>query len=138
MKKKAFTILELVIALSIFVVGMVSILEIFPVNRRFLAQSSMLTQASYLAQEGIEATRALDYGSLTVGVNPYFEVRHFMSATAGDQLSLFERRTEVELVDPATLGSSNTDQHLKKIETIVYWTENNNPRQYAIDTYVYQ
>ena len=134
MRKSGFTFLELLIALSLFTVGMVTVLQIFPVNRRYLTQSGQITQASFLAQEQIEAVRALDYETLTSGT---YEARHAIGAASSDPLNQFERQTTVTLID-GNRATTVTDVGLKKVDVIVYWSERTISRQYSLSTYVYQ
>ena len=132
-RKPGFTFLELLIAVSLFTVGMISLLQIFPVNRKFLAQSAQTTQASFLAQEQIETVRGTDYASLTVGT---FEARHFVGSSASDPLNMFERQTTVSLIN-GNRQATATDVGLKKIDINVYWSERAINRTYTISTYVY-
>lgn len=133
MKQPGFTFLELLIALSLFVVGMVSVLNIFPVNQRYLAQSANTTQAAFLAQEKAEQIRSLDYDSLTVGT---FETREAMGSSSSDPLNNFQREAIVSLID-SNRQSTATDVGLKKIDINVYWTERSVSRQFSLSTYVY-
>lgn len=132
MKRPGFTFLELLIALSLFSVGMVTALQIFPLNRRFLAQSQHTTQASFVAQEGVEYVRSLDYSSLTTGS---FEPNHAV-AIVPDPLSIYSRSTLVELID-TNRNASATDVGLKKVTVTVTWLERSLTRSYTIATYVY-
>jgi type IV pilus assembly protein PilV len=133
MKKQGFTILELLIATSVLTVGLIVVLSIFPVNRRYIAQSSATTQASFLAQEQIEYVRSLDYASLTTGT---FEATHTLGSSSTDPLNQFSRQTTVSLID-GSYGSSASDVGLKKVVTTVTWTENNGARQYQLATFVH-
>jgi prepilin-type N-terminal cleavage/methylation domain-containing protein len=131
-RRRGFTFIELLVALSLFSVGFVSVLQIFPVNRRLLAQSSFQTQAAFLVQEQIENLRSLPYTSITVGT---YEPRAFLTGTsASDPVTQFERSTTVSLMD-GTYATTATDVGLKKIVVTVYWSEHNIPRQYSITTY---
>jgi type II secretory pathway pseudopilin PulG len=138
MKRRAFTYLELLVALSLFTVGMVSILQIFPTNRRLLLQSANTTQAVFLAQEELESVRAQPYSNLTIGT---YEAKHALSSTSGDPLGQYQRQTTVTLINgshqavsPQTTAS---DLGLKQVDTTVYWTENTIPYSYTLSTYVY-
>src|ERR1044072_6566198 len=133
MRRPDFTFLELLIAVSLFTVGMVSVLQIFPVNRRLLTQSTQTTQASFLAQEQIEKVRNVAYADLTTGS---YEPRAAVSADSTSPLAQYERETEVSLLDTNTAVTA-TDVGLKKIVVTVYWTERNISRQYSLSTYTY-
>jgi len=142
LRQPGFTFIEVLIALSLFTIALVSILQIFPVNRRFLAQSAFSSQASFVAQDEIEAVRAQTYDSLTpIGSSPAYEPLHYVSTTTGDPLSQYQRQTVITYVNPASSPSpyvtTSTDSHMKKVDVTVYWKENGNARQRTISTYVY-
>ena len=132
MRRQGFTLLEVLIAVSLFAVGMMSIIQIFPLNRRLLRQSANTSQAAFLAQEEIEIIRDVDYDSLTTGT---YEAAHAMG-TAGDQLVIFSRSTAVSLID-SNRAATNSDVGLKKIVVTVTWTERNVARTYSLATYAY-
>ena len=146
MKKPGFTFLELLISLSHFTVGMMSVLQIFPLNRRFLAQSANLTQATFLAQEEVEQVRLVSYTALTVGT---YEALHALGSGTSDPLNQFSRTTIVSLVDPTTSPSASpspavtysvpgADKGMKRADITVSWQEGSTSRSYTISTYVNQ
>lgn len=132
MKRPAFTFLELLIAVSLFSVGILSVLKIFPVNRRFLTQSANTTQAAYLAQEEIETVRAVAYDDLDVGT---LEAQHALGASTGDPFGQYQRQTVVSLID-TNWAATATDSGLKKVVTTITWTEHGIARSYQLATYV--
>ena len=134
-----FTFLELLIAISLFVVGMVSVLQIFPLNRRYLAQSSATTQAAFLAQEEVEQIHAVSYDNQSVGSSPAYEARHALAPYDGDaSTALFERQTVINYVDPAaSYAVTATDTGFKRVTVSVFWQENGNTRQYDLSTFTY-
>lgn len=52
--RRGFTFVEVLLALVLFLVGMLSALQVIPANRDQLAQSAERTQAVFLAQEAME------------------------------------------------------------------------------------
>ena len=130
MKHRAFTYLELLIALSLFSVGMTSVLKIFSVNRRYLSQSASFTTATFLAQEELESVRAATYASLTV-MPAYYEPQEIVP---GAPYAGFLRMTAVTYVDGSGVASVS-DQGLKKVEVTVSWTENSASRTLVMATY---
>ena len=136
--KPAFTLIEVMVALSLFVVGMLSILQIFPLNRRYLAQSANTTQAVFLAQEELEQVRSQPYANLTIGV---YEAKHAVSTTAGDPLGQYQRQTVITLLNGSHQAVSPQDTAndlgLKQIDATIYWAERTVPRTYTLTTYVY-
>lgn len=134
-RKPAFTFLELLIACSLFAVGMMSIIQIFPLNRRFLSQSSMATQAAFITQEQMEHlfTESYDAFPVASGGTGVYEMRHKVE-TAG-AFSQYERETRVQLLD-ANHQATTVDQGLKRVTVTVYWSEKNVAQQYVVSTYV--
>lgn len=51
---KAFTLVEMMIAIAIFSIGVLTVLNLLVNNLYFLDKASTKTQASFLAKEGIE------------------------------------------------------------------------------------
>jgi len=133
MRRPGFTFLELLIAASLFVVGMVSVLQVFPVNRRLLVQSANATQAAYLAQEKIEDIRNIPYTSLTTGT---YETKAAVSNTGGAEFTQYQRETLINYID-TNYQSSATDTGLKKITVNVYWQEHGVSRTYTLSTFKY-
>lgn len=132
-RRLGFTLIELLIAITLFSVGMLSILQIFPINRRYLNQSAQMTQAVFLAQEKIESIRGTAYSDLTIGD---YEPKASVGTDGNDPLRIFQRRTVISLVD-SNHANTNTDIGLKRIDTTVYWEENNLERSYTLSTYLY-
>lgn len=54
MRNTAFTLVEMMIAIAIFSIGVLTILNLLVNNLYFLDKASTKTQASFLAKEGIE------------------------------------------------------------------------------------
>ena len=140
MNIKAFTLLEILIAMTLFSVGMVSVLHIFPVNRKYLKQSSQTTQASFFAEAEIEAVHSTPYASLTVYPTYFEPAENLGSGISTDQANAFTRSTVVSYVDsnnnwlPPT--PATTDTGLKKATVTVSWSENSVTRQFVLSTYV--
>ena len=132
MKRPAFTFLELLVALSLFSVGMLSLLKIFSVNRRYLAQSAAYTSAVFLAQEELEGVHAVSYAWLTV-MPTYYEPQETVPGAA---YVGFLRKTAVTYITSAG-ATSATDTGLKKIEVTVSWTENGVSRSLILATYAH-
>lgn len=133
MKRPAFTFLELLIALSLFLIGMISILQVFPLNRRLLTQTSQTTQAVFLAQQQIEDIRSTSYTDLSVGS---YVARQAVTTDASSPLSIFDRQINVVQVD-TNRQQTNTDTGIRRVDVTIYWTEVNVQRSYAVSTYIY-
>ena len=134
MRKPGFTFVELLLALTLFSVGFVGLLRVFPLNRRYLAQSASQTQAIFLAQEELEKVRADSYVNLTVMPAYYEPLENVGSSSSADPFNAYQRQTVVTLVDSAG-GASATDIGLKKVQVTVSWIENGTTRSYVVSTY---
>lgn len=136
MKHSGFTLIEILVALSLFTVGMVSVLQIFPINRKFLVQSADTTQAVFLAQEEMEIVRNTSYASLTTGAAQAFEPLHTLSVSSGPFVN-YRRTTVINFVDPAAAYlASATDKFMKRVDITVTWDENGNTRTYTLSSVV--
>jgi prepilin-type N-terminal cleavage/methylation domain-containing protein len=133
MRKQGFTFIELLVALSLFLIGMISVLQIFPANRKLLNQTTHATQASFLAQQEIETIRTVPYTSLTIGT---YLARSAVTTDNTSPFAMFDQQVVVEYLD-TNRAVSQTDQGLKRVTVTVYWTERTFSQQYSLSTYVY-
>ena len=131
---RAFTLLELLVALSVFLFGMVTILQIFPANRRLLTQTGETTQAAFLAQEQLELLRSVSYATLTVGT---YAAKAAITSTVNSPFAGYSRDIVVQLLD-TNRNVTNVDVGLKKVTTTIYWTDHSVNRTYSLSTYVTQ
>ena len=65
-----FTTIELLLAMIICSVGVISLVGTFDVSRRVTSHSEMKEAASHIAEQKMEELRALDYGELALTGNP--------------------------------------------------------------------
>jgi Tfp pilus assembly protein PilV len=65
-----FTTIELLLAMIICSVGVISLIGTFDVSRRVTSYSEMKEAASHIAEQKIEELRAVDYGDLALNGNP--------------------------------------------------------------------
>lgn len=135
MRKQAFTFLELLIALTLFVFGMVSLLQIFPANRKLLTQTSQTTQAAFLAQQQLEVLKDQEFSSLTTGT---YLPRAVVTSDTGSPYNQFEREVIIAHINPTTYAVSGTSTGLKRVTVTIYWTEGSIARTYPLSTYAIQ
>lgn len=128
--KKAFSVSEVIVAMMVFTVGILSVVEVFPLYRKLARISEKSSIASYLAQEKIENIFALTYEDIPTG---QYESRHQM-ATSG-QYAQYERQTDVSYID-GSYNNSGSDVGLKKISTTVYWDEDGREKSEQIVTLI--
>lgn len=108
---------EVIVAIMVFAVGVLSVVEVFPLYRKMSRISEKSSIAIFLAQEQVENIFSQPYDSVTVG---QFEVKHAL-ATSG-QFAEYQRKTDVAYVDGSYQNSAD-DVGLKKVTTTVYWNE---------------
>lgn len=111
-KEKGFTLLEAMIAILVLTIGIVAVLQIFPLALSIEKASQMRTQAIELAQEKIEEKTSKSYWDIPTGTSTEAE----LSSPFED----FSRETKVSFVD-SDFQESPSDTGLKKIEVTVSW-----------------
>ena len=107
-----FTILEAMIAISILVIGIVAVLQIFPLALNIEKLNQMETQAVFLAQEKIEEKASWSYQDIQVTTET--------EDSLPSPFERFSRETKVIYLD-SDLATTTSDLGLKKIEVTVQW-----------------
>ena len=109
---KSFTLIELMIAISILVVGIVGVLAMFPLGIQMVVSSKMATVASYLGEAKIEE----------IIFTSYEEISSEARETLSPPFSAYSRETQVICFDPNDSFSPDCpDTGIKNIKVIVYW-----------------
>jgi len=109
---KSFTLIELLIAIFILAVGIVGVLQAFPLGTRIASFSKMSTVATQLAQAKIEDMISGSYFDLSSSLEGYGEIPGFES---------YKRATAVDYYDPVTATTTGSDTGIKKIEITVFF-----------------
>lgn len=110
--KAGFSLIEVLIAMSILVIGLFAIFKAFPIGLKSINRDSAGISSTLLAQEKIEELAGLDYDKLLPGL---IEPRHDLG---GDFVGL-ERESRVTLLD-SDLKPTNIDNKLKLISVTVW------------------
>ena len=126
-KLRAFTLLEIVIALAILVIGLVGILSLFPVGFQASKKATDLTEATLYAQQKIEDLKKDGYGSATVGTTT-----GTFKLPDGITNSRFSWNLQVD--DNST--DATLPPGLKRIELTVDWTEGGKSFNEKFVTYI--
>lgn len=108
---------EVIVAIMVFAVGVLSVVEVFPLYRKMSRISEKSTIAIFLAQEQVENIFSLSYDNISVG---QFEAKQAVAASGA--FAQYQRQTDVSYVD-GNYQNSVVDVGLKKITTTVYWYE---------------
>lgn len=117
--KNAFTIIELLIAMSILSVGIVGAMQIFPVGLKASQRSKMKSRAALVAQRSIESLK----------LKPWDELKEGESKETVDEFEVTSRIRSLSieaLTDPS---------RMKAFEVEVNWKENDRQRQLSFMTY---
>jgi len=154
MRFKAFTYLEILVALALFSTGFIGFLQVIPLTNRYITQSGLTTQAAYAAQFVLENYREQSYDALltTAGFTSVSGVQSTASlqpiVAAGTQvessgpLSQFSYRLDFVPVNPNTgadmvSGSTYTDTYgFARLTVQVTWYDQRAQRTYSLSTYV--
>jgi prepilin-type N-terminal cleavage/methylation domain-containing protein len=110
--KKGFTLIEIIVSLFIFSVGIAGILFAFSLGVKIESKAKMRTCASKLAQERIEEIASLPYEEIISSFENYGDISDFNS---------YKRRTDVYYYNPDSLSTSTVDSGIKMIEVSVFW-----------------
>ncbi|MBT3690404.1 prepilin-type N-terminal cleavage/methylation domain-containing protein [bacterium] len=112
---KGFSLLEVLVALSILSVAVFSIVRLFPFGMNATKQSEQKTLAVNFAQAKIEELISQGYEQINVGT-----VIEESLSTIDNDFSEFKRITRVKYLD-SSLNETQTDLGLKLIETDIVW-----------------
>lgn len=124
MRNKGFSLLELIIAIGVLAVGLVGVLQIFPVGLRTSQRAGMLTKAAFLAQNKIEEAKMSGFDAITA-LPPKIQ----LTGTDGD----FEW---IIAVDKVNLDGLNNSDGIRKVTLTVSWVERSRIRSKDFITYV--
>ena len=109
-----FSLVETIIAVSVFSVGVLGVLTMFYSGIKLMKSSQSFTVADQLAKEKIEEIVSLDYDDVLVGT--------FIESSLAHPFESYRRQSYIVYVNPLSgLQESLTDTGIKKIEVTVKW-----------------
>lgn len=111
------SIIEVMVAITIFSIGLLTIITAFPLALKISNQSSQTTVAINLAQAKIEEIFYLDYENVPLGT---IEVKHRLANENNNPFYYYQRETLSSYVDN-DLNESANETGIKKITSTVYW-----------------
>ncbi|MDO8603129.1 MAG: prepilin-type N-terminal cleavage/methylation domain-containing protein [Candidatus Omnitrophota bacterium] len=124
MCKKGFSLLELIIAIAVLAIGLVGVLQVFPIGLRASQRAGMLTKASFLAQNKIEDIKLAGFDAMTE-LPPKIP----LSGKDGD----LEWAVKI---DDISLEGIESNSNMRKIVVTITWPERNTTRSRDFITYV--
>jgi len=116
--KKGITLIEVAIAITILLIGIVAAAQIFPLAVKVDKTAEQTTVASDLAQSEIEQVFSQSFDSITIGT---IEPLHKLATSSTNPFYYYQRQTVVDYVD-GNLNYSASATGLKRVNTTVYWT----------------
>jgi len=132
-KNKGFTIVETVVAIGIFGIGVLAIVGFYALSAQAVRNSRQVTTATFLAQGVLEETIAEPYDTLTTGTG----TKQAISTDPTNAAYPYQKKVDITLIDQ-NLAVSGTDVGLKKIDAYIYWQGQNGEKQVQISTVVTQ
>jgi len=126
-----FTLIETLIALSVFAIGIVGVSQVFPEGLKMARESKKTSVASYLAQSKIEEIVGQNFND----IKDTIEARHHVTSEPGSVYYQYERETIWHYVN-SDLDETDNITDLKKITTTVYWQEDGIEESFQIATLI--
>ena len=121
---KSFTLIELLIAIFILAVGIVGVLQAFPLGTRIASFSKMSTVATQLAQAKIEEEISKSYAEILCNATlpPCQTPKTRVSTDPQNPFYHYWRKMRLDYVNPAAgLATTTSDTGIKKIEVVVFF-----------------
>ena len=128
-RERGFTIVELMVALTILLIGILGVVSILAVTFRASAYSRHATEATVIAEQKLEELR----GSITLPADgSYDDGGTIDSRGVLDSAALFTRTWVVSTVNPTDANGNSVT--LRQIEVTVAWNENGTSNQVLLRT----
>lgn len=124
MHNKGFSLLELIIAIAVLAIGLVGVLQIFPVGLRASQRAGMMTKAAFLAQNKMEDVKLAGFDAIAA-----LPPKIALSGREGD----FDWRINIEEIE---LDGVTANANIRKVTITVSWVERNKTISKDFITYV--
>lgn len=133
-KKSAFTLIELLLAVFILEIGLLGIAGFYAYSATITRTARNETTAANLASGLLDEESAKSYDALTVGApatpTPY-------STATPNPFANFQKLIDISYLDSnlnASYTQTEANQNMKKITVTIYWTEVSSQKNYQIAT----
>lgn len=149
---RGFGTVEIMVVAAIIGITFASLYQLFIVASRPIRASARETEATYLAEEGIEATRILRNNGWTSNIAPLSTATTYYPTLSGGTWTLSSTdpgpingaytRTVVldeayrDANDDITTVTGTLDPDTKKITSTVSWSERGTSKNVVIETYI--
>jgi len=117
LNNRGITLLEAMITILVIMIGILSLVKIFPIAFKINKASEQSTIATNLAQAELENLYYLNYDNIAVGT---LEAKHRLALDVNDPLYNFQREVLIDYVD-SNLTVSAAETNLKKMTVNIYW-----------------
>jgi len=131
MTKKAFTLLEVLFAIGIFTIGILSVFTLIPLSAKLSNATEKEVAASNLSQGIMDETINLGYEQIPVNDSG---IVNYTDNTASPFIG-YKKRLIIDWVD-TNLQASATETGLKRIKIIIYWKQNGSDKNYSLATLI--
>lgn len=120
-QSKGITLIETIIAVSILAIGIIGVLQAFPLGAHLAKTAQMSTIATELGQAKIEQELSLPYNDIpiTETVENYNSIPDFVAYKRVTQINCV-RASDLTEVD-CSYDPVNDPSPMKKIEVTVFW-----------------
>ncbi|MBI3320729.1 MAG: type II secretion system protein, partial [Candidatus Omnitrophica bacterium] len=117
---RAFSLVEVVIAIAILSVGLVGSMRVFPMGLRASRRAEQVSRATLLAERAMASTKLTSWDELAFGTS---------TTTDGDYtITVTIDQPEVEaMIDPT---------HLKRVSVSIGWSQEGRDRTLDLVTYL--
>lgn len=116
-KTDGLSLIEATITIAVLSIGLLAIIQLFPLSMKLSRTAEQSTIATNLAQAKIEELFSLGYENIEIG---NIEVKHRLSSNPENPFYHYQRQTIIEYVDENLITSVSTTG-IKKINVTVYW-----------------
>lgn len=123
--RSGFTLLEILIALAILVVGVAAIVNVFPVGLRATKRAADFTSIGILAQEKMAEAMYLGYDGLT-------EIKGINTASGIYSFPSEDDKYSYRIFYDAVTGIAN----LREVTLAIYWNDRGVQRDEMFTTYI--
>jgi len=122
--KRAFTLIEIIMAMAIMAVGIIGVVRLLPVGLRASKSSEMISKAAFLAQKQLEQLKLAGFDAL---------IEDTPSVPLEGEEGNYSWQAEISEVSLAGLMSS---EDIRQLTLIVSWQQTGRTQSETFATYI--
>lgn len=127
--KKAFTLVEVVVAIGVLAIGVLGVASFFAYSTRITRSASNTSVGANLASGVLDEENAKSYDELSPGTG----TKDRFSTNQTDPFYKFQKQINITLID-SNLADSPTDLGLKKIDVFIFYQEGSGEKTIQMST----